>query len=241
MQATTSPRSRLLANNATPTHGRAGDAAEGSSAFAAVELAAARRSWNSSSTAGGGGSGEESALLGGFRESPPKAPVAILPADDSVTSGDEEAVVDQSGSGSGRSRAPRSAVNSARPSRREAPPGVALPSCCANLATQPHTDAFLEFRGRFATSYRLDAAPLKSPVDVCLLPNDCLAVADYDNGFLLLSPAGDVLRHHCPLPEGKNACGTPLPIHASRLRGSPSTSLAKLELAIPTVFLRINN
>lgn len=47
---------------------------------------------------------------------------------------------------------------------------------------------------------------MKNPVDICALPNQCLAIADYDNGFLVITCSGDTVKH-CTVADGKNACG----------------------------------
>jgi hypothetical protein len=50
---------------------------------------------------------------------------------------------------------------------------------------------------RLCTSYRLHIADMKNPVDMCTLDDDQrLAIADYDNGLLIVGRRnGDTLRH----------------------------------------------
>lgn len=47
---------------------------------------------------------------------------------------------------------------------------------------------------------------MKNPVDACLLPNDYLAIADYDNGLLILNSVGELVEHRRSARE-LNACG----------------------------------
>jgi len=46
---------------------------------------------------------------------------------------------------------------------------------------------------------------LKNPVDFCVL-DDCFAIADYDNGLLILNAVGEVVEHRKD-PEELNSCG----------------------------------
>lgn len=47
---------------------------------------------------------------------------------------------------------------------------------------------------------------MKNPVDACLLPNDYVAIADYDNGLLILNSVGELVEHRHSSRE-LNACG----------------------------------
>lgn len=47
---------------------------------------------------------------------------------------------------------------------------------------------------------------MKNPVDACLLPDDYIAIADYDNGLLILNSLGDLIQHR-KSPNEVNACG----------------------------------
>lgn len=47
---------------------------------------------------------------------------------------------------------------------------------------------------------------MKNPVDLCLLPNDDVAIADYDNGLLIVNDLGEVIEHKKTFHE-VNACG----------------------------------
>lgn len=59
---------------------------------------------------------------------------------------------------------------------------------------------------KICTSFRLKLTGLKNPVDACLLPDGFVAIADYDNGFVLVNQLGETVEHLCGEQE-KNACG----------------------------------
>jgi len=80
----------------------------------------------------------------------------------------------------------------------------------------PKTEAFFQAGNRLCTSYRLKIAQLKNPVDMCVLPNAQLVVADYDNGIFVLAKGGDVVRH-LTVADDKAACGVVASPDGSRL------------------------
>lgn len=72
--------------------------------------------------------------------------------------------------------------------------------------SSPSLEKFHRLKNRYCTSFRIHIPTLKNPVDLCMLPDEQIAVADYDNGCVIVNTVGDVIEHK-DAPEDKNACG----------------------------------
>uniref|UniRef100_A0A915KNA5 Uncharacterized protein n=1 Tax=Romanomermis culicivorax TaxID=13658 RepID=A0A915KNA5_ROMCU len=68
---------------------------------------------------------------------------------------------------------------------------------------------------KLCTSFRIKIPYVRNPVDMCVLPDDYFAIADYSNGLVIIGPQGTLIGHKNSIRD-VNACG----VGALRLRSS---------------------